>query len=52
MAANYYDQYIGAEVVLPDQKGDKLMIKVRKRIKYDVIIIEEGHYNPMNEKSI
>ena len=24
-AANYYDQYIGAEVVLPDRKGEKRM---------------------------
>ena len=34
-AANYYDQYIGAKVVLPDRKGDKLMGKVRKHVRYD-----------------
>ena len=28
-AADSYDQYIGAEVVIPDQKSEKLMMKVR-----------------------
>ena len=37
MADIYYDQYIGDEVVLHDCKGDKLLGKVRKRIKYDDI---------------
>ena len=37
MAANDYDQYIGAEVVLHDRKDEKLIFKVRKRIKYDKI---------------
>ena len=37
MAANFYDQYIGDEVVLPDQKCEELMGKVRNRIKYDDI---------------
>ena len=36
-AANYYDQYIGAEVVIPVWKGDKILVKLRKRIKYDDI---------------
>ena len=27
MAASSYDQHIGAEVVLPDWKGDKLMVR-------------------------
>ena len=34
-AANSYDQYIGDEVVLHDRKGEKLMGKVRKRVRYD-----------------
>ena len=34
---NYYEKYIGAEVVLPDWKGEKLMGKVRNYIKYDDI---------------
>ena len=34
---NSYDKYIESEVVLPDQNGEKLMRKVRKRIKYDDI---------------
>ena len=33
--ANYYYQYIGAEVVPPDWKGEKIMGKVRKRVRYD-----------------
>ena len=37
MEANAYDQYIGAEVLLPDWKGEKLMWKFRKRIEYDNI---------------
>ena len=47
--ANYYDQYIGAEDVLPDQKGEKKMEKVRKCAKYHGSDIVEGNYNPMHE---
>ena len=35
--AKSYDKYIGAEVVIPDWKGNKQMIKVSKDIKYDDI---------------
>ena len=33
--ANSYDQYIEAEVVLPDQKAKKIMGKARKCVRYD-----------------
>ena len=49
-AANSYYQYIGAEVVLPDQKGEKLMGKVRKRVRYDDTSTGEGNYNSMHDK--
>ena len=32
--SKYYNQYIGVEVVLPVWKGEKIMGKFRKRIKY------------------
>ena len=51
-AANYYDQYIGAEVVLPDRKGDKLMGKFRKRVKYDDTSKGKGNHNAMHDKSL
>ena len=34
-ADNAYDQYIGAEVVIPDSKCEKIMGKVRKHVKHD-----------------
>ena len=34
-ADNSYDQYIGAEVVLSNRKGEKIMGKARKRVRYD-----------------
>ena len=48
--ANYYDQYIGAKVVLPDRKGDKLMGKVRKHVRYDETSTGKGNYNEMHDK--
>ena len=50
--ANSYDQYLGAEVLLTDQKGEKLMGTVSQRIKYDAIITGEVHYNVIQEKSV
>ena len=47
---NYYDQYIGAEVVLPDQKDEKLMGKVRKHVRYDETSKVKGNYNTMHDK--
>ena len=52
MSASTYDQYTGAEVVLPDWKGDKLMGKIRKRGRYDDIITGEVNYNAMHDKSL
>ena len=46
-AANSYDQYIGAEVVLPDQKGEKLMGKVRELVRYDDTRTGKVNYNAM-----
>ena len=37
MTANYYGQYIGAEVVLSNRKADKLIGKFRKIINYNCI---------------
>ena len=52
MAANSYDQYIGDEVVLPYQKGGKLMVKFKKRVKCYDSVTGEGNYNPMYDKSL
>ena len=43
-SANSYDQYLGDQAVLPDRKGDKLKVKVRKHIKYDDISTVGGRY--------
>ena len=51
-AANSYDQYIGAEVMLPDRKGKKIMGKVRKRVRYDDTSTGGGNYNAMHDKSL
>ena len=51
-AANSYDQYIGAEAMLPDRKGEKIMGKVMKRVRYDDTITGEGNYNDMHDKSL
>ena len=50
-ASKSYDQYIQAKIMLPDQKVEKLLVKVRKRIKHDDTITGEGHYNSMHKKS-
>ena len=51
-AANSYDKNIVAEVVLPDWKGEKLMGKVRKRVRYDNTSTGKGNYNAMHDKSL
>ena len=38
--------------MLPDCKGDKLMVKVRNHIKYDGISTREGHYNYMHDNYV
>ena len=38
--------------MIRDRKGEKLMVKVRKRIKYDVIRTGEVNYNAMHYKSL
>ena len=48
-AANSYDQYIGAEVVLPYRKGEKLMGKVRQHVRYDDTSTGKGNYNDMHD---
>ena len=49
-APNSYDQYIGAKVVLPDWNGEKLMGKIRKRVRYDDTCTGKFNYNAMHEK--
>ena len=49
-AANYYDQYIGYEVVLPYHKGEKLMGKVRKHVRYGETSTGKVNYNDMHDK--
>ena len=38
--------------MLPYQKGDKIMGKVRKRVIYDDTSIGKGNYNAMHDKSL
>ena len=38
--------------MLPDRKGEKLMLKFRKRIKYDKISTGEGHYNSIHNNYV
>ena len=51
-AAASYDVYIGTEVVIPYRKGDKLMGKARKRVRYDDTSTGEGNYNAVRDKSL
>ena len=38
--------------MLPDWKGEKLMGKFRKRVRYDDTSTGEGNYNAMHDKSL
>ena len=38
--------------MIPDCKGEKLMVKVRKSIKYDDKRTIEVHYNAIHNKSV
>ena len=38
--------------MLPDRKGDNLMGKVRKCVRYDDTSKGEGNYNAMHDKSL
>ena len=49
---NSYYQHIGAEVMLPDRKSDKLMGRVSKRVIYDDRSIGEGIYIAMHNESL
>ena len=51
-AANSYDQYIGAEFVLPGHKGEKLIRNVSKHVRYDDTSTGEVSYNAMHDKSL
>ena len=51
-AANSYDQYLGVEVGIPDRKGEKLMGKVKKLVRYDDTSIGKGDYNVICDKSL
>ena len=50
--ANTYDQYIGAEVSVPDRKGQKIMAKVMKKVKCKDNNIEGKGYNPLHDHSV
>ena len=52
MVDNSYEKYIWDEVVLPDSKCDKPVVKFRKRIKYFNISTGEGRYNSTHDKYI
>ena len=45
-----YEKYIGAKMVLTYWKGDKIIDKSRKRVRYDDTSTGEGNYNAMHEK--
>ena len=47
-----YDQYIGAGFLIPDRKGERLMEKVEKCVRYDDTSTGEGNYNTMHDKSL
>ena len=49
-SANSYDQYIGSEVVIPDRKGEKLMGKVSRCVRYNDTITGKVSYNTMHDK--
>ena len=38
--------------MIPDRKGEKIMGKVRKRVRCDDTSTGEGNYNAMHEKSL
>ena len=38
--------------MLPDRKGEKLMGKFRKRVRYDDTSTGKGNYNAMHDKSL
>ena len=48
--ANSDDQYIGAEFALPNCKGERIMGRVKKRLKYDDSNTSKGNYNTTHSK--
>ena len=38
--------------MLPDWKGEKIMVKAKKRVRYDETITGEGNYNAIHDKSL
>ena len=50
---NTYDSYVGAEVCIPDEKGQKLMARVSKRMKdSDGVAVGQHHENPFMDTSV
>ena len=47
-----YDQYIASEVVILDGKGERLMVKVRKRVRHEGTSSGKYNYNAMHDKSL
>ena len=50
-AENTYDQYVGAEISVPDRNGQKLLAKVMKRLE-NRNTNADGKYNPLKDHSI
>ena len=50
-AADTYDQFIGAEVCTPDEKGRKFMARVTKRLKYNEVNLLFFVYHSLYEVS-
>ena len=51
-AANSYDLYVGAEVMLPGWKSEKIIGKFSKRVRYDDKSTGKGNYNVIHYKSL
>ena len=51
LATDTYDQYVGAEISVPDRKGQSLMAKVTRKIK-SADGNNTGNYNPLKDNSV
>ena len=47
-----YDQYIGAEVSLPDRQGEKLMAKVMRKLRGSDTNDPNSSYSPLKDHSV
>ena len=51
LAADTYDQYVGAEFVLPDRKGQTLLAKVLRKVT-SADSNKSANYNPLRDHSL